>query len=181
MNKNIEKEYKVLLTKKQFDTLCQAYKELEFKTQINTYYDTKEMDVRKHKGAMRIRTIDNQYIFTLKLHRNRDVYEYETFVNEDSCSALQQSDVQQLLKDNDIPNELHRVTQLVTKRAVVDTGDAEICFDISTYHGITDFEIEYEYKRAHDGLMVFQKILEPIGIIYKKNCTSKIQRSLNTL
>lgn len=181
MNKNIEKEYKVLLTNEQFDKLRLGYENLQFQTQINTYYDSSNLDVRKKKGAMRIRTINDTFIFTLKLHRNGDVYEYETLVNEDSCAALLQQDVQQLLQEHGITKDLHRVTQLVTKRAVVDTGDAEICFDISTYNGITDYEIEYEYKHDHDGLSIFQNILKPLGITYEKNCTSKIQRALNSL
>lgn len=181
MNKNIEKEYKVLLTKQQFDILCRCYEELQFKKQVNTYYDSINLDVSKKKGAMRIRTINDTYLFTLKLHQNDDVYEYETLVAEDSCKALLQKDVQQLLQEHSITNDLHRITQLVTERAVIETDDAEICFDISTYNGITDYEIEYEYKRDHKGILVFQNILNPIGILYKKNCTSKIQRALNSL
>ena len=69
----------------------------------------------------------------------------------------------------------------MTKRAVVETENAELCFDISTYGSHTDYEIEYEYKQPHDGLSVFQKLLSHVQLVYEKNCTSKIQRALQAV
>ena len=69
----------------------------------------------------------------------------------------------------------------MTKRAVVETENAELCFDISTYGNHTDYEIEYEYKKEHDGLSIFQDIMKQINVVYEKNCISKIQRAINSL
>ena len=55
MNKHVEKEYKMLVNKEQFDKLCSLYENLNFITQTNTYYDTVNGDIQKKKGAMRIR------------------------------------------------------------------------------------------------------------------------------
>ena len=55
MNKHVEKEYKMLVSKEQFDKLCSLYENLNFITQTNTYYDTVNGDIQKKKGAMRIR------------------------------------------------------------------------------------------------------------------------------
>lgn len=181
MNKNIEKEYKVLVTKDQFEALRCLYKNLEFIRQINTYYDTDSMAIKEKQGAMRIRTLKDTCIFTLKLNIGHKLYEYETFVKDDTLEALQQSDIKALLNEFHIQGDLKRLTQLVTERAIIETDYAEICFDISTYQGKTDYEIEYEYKKDHDGLTAFQTFLKPIGISYKTNCISKIQRALRAL
>ena len=53
MNKHVEKEYKMLVNKEQFDKLCSLYENLNFITQTNTYYDTvsyTHLDVYKRQG-----------------------------------------------------------------------------------------------------------------------------------
>ena len=183
MEKHIEKEYKVLLTKEQFETLCNQFNDLKFVSQTNTYYDTKDFVIRNKKGAMRIREKNNKYIFTLKMKdKNIDgLYECECEVRENSVHALYSDEIQSLLKSYDIDGELIPLTTLTTRRAVINTGKAEICFDISTYNGITDYEIEYEYLIPHDGLLEFQSLLDIVHIKYRKNCISKIQRALYSI
>ena len=181
MNKNIEKEYKILLTKDQFTALTAHYPNLNFIRQINTYYDTEDMSIRASKGAMRIREKEGSFIFTLKKHSTEGLLEYECEVAANHSSIFEQEDIQALLNSYQIEGPLHQIAELITDRAAIDTGFAELCFDISSYNGITDYEIEYEYKKDHDGLSCFQKILEPIGVQYQKNCTSKIQRALNSM
>ena len=80
-----------------------------------------------------------------------------------------------LLKEHGIYGEMTVLTSLTTYRGEVISNDAILCFDHSLYNGIEDFEIEYEYRRA------FQTILVPLHIQYEKNCISKIQRALQSL
>ena len=49
MNKHVEKEYKMLVNKEQFDKLCSLYENLNFITQTNTYYDTVNGDIQKRR------------------------------------------------------------------------------------------------------------------------------------
>lgn len=183
MNKHIEKEYKVLLSEDQFKKLCALYKNLNFVTQVNTYYDTQNHTVQNKKGAMRIREKNGTYIFTLKMHQDGldGLCECECMVSENSVNAFQQADIRKLLEEYNIYGAIVSLTTLTTKRAVIDLKDAELCFDISTYSGYTDYEIEYEYKREHDGLSVFQEILNHIHVTYISNCQSKIQRALHAI
>ena len=44
------------------------------------------------------------------------------------------------------------------------TEYAELCFDINSYNGITDYEIEYEVKKDHDYKKAFKAILKQAGI-----------------
>lgn len=69
MNKHVEKEYKMLVSKEQFDKLCGLYENLNFITQTNTYYDTVNGDIQKKKGAMRIRERNGRFLFTLKMRQ----------------------------------------------------------------------------------------------------------------
>ena len=183
MNKHVEKEYKILVSKEQFEKLCSLYEKLEFVTQINTYYDTANRDIEKHKGAMRIRERNNRFLFTLKMIQEDldGLCECECEVSENSSAVFQSNDIQQLLGEYHIHGTIIPVTTLTTKRAVIESENAELCFDISTYGSHTDYEIEYEYKQPHDGLAVFQKLLACIGLVYEKNCTSKIQRAMQAV
>ena len=61
---------------------------------------------------------------------------------------------------------------------MIDTGQAELCFDYNEYGDNSDYEIEYEYKTEHDGKNKFNEILLEIGLHYEKNCSSKIARAL---
>lgn len=181
MNKNIEKEYKVLLTKDQFHILTSSYADLNFVTQINTYYDTSDLQIRKHHGSMRIREKEGSFVFTLKKHTEDGLMEFEKEVLENSVSVFQDFEIKELLKQLGIQDPIIELTSLRTNRAVIFNGYAEICFDHSFYHGLEDYEIEYEYKKDHDGLAMFQKILEPLHIKYKENCVSKSKRALSSL
>lgn len=181
MNKNIEKEYKVLVTKQQFEKLLSGYNNITFNEQVNTYYDTLKFDIRNMMGAMRIRKINNTFLFTLKIQEGKQLLEFEKEVEDSSVSTLQQKEIVDLLSSYDIYGPFREITKLTTKRAIYHNGFAEICFDINSYNGKCDYEIEYEYKKEHDGLTLFQKFLNPIYITYKENCESKIKRAFDSL
>ena len=80
MNKHVEKEYKMLVNKEQFDKLCSLYENLNFITQTNTYYDTVNGDIQKKKGAMRIRERNGRFLFTLKMRQEnrKSAFSYGT-------------------------------------------------------------------------------------------------------
>lgn len=178
---NIEKEYKILVSQNQFTELLKEYPQAVFHKQVNTYYDTPQLDIRKVRGAMRIREVGKRFLFTLKLHGKNGVEEYETEVRENSVTALDTPEIKTLLQQISISDTIMEITRLTTYRAIIDTGDAELCFDYNEYGNQKDFEIEYEYKRPHKGKIVFNRILQKVGLTYHKNCPSKIKRALDTL
>lgn len=181
MNTNIEKEFKLLVDEEVFYKLCSFYPQLQFKKQVNTYYDTIDHQIQKRKGAMRIREVNDEYIFTLKLWKDEDLLEFECEVDDNTLASLQKDEVQELLTAYDIQGELYELTTLITHRGMIITDDAELCFDINEYNNHKDYEIEYEYKRDHDGYEVFNKILKQVSLSYTKNCSSKIKRALDSL
>ena len=181
MNTNLEREYKVLLTMEQFEALNEQQNQWVVVRQINTDYDTKDLQIRKQKGSMRIRERAGSFLFTLKLHQGDGLMEYEKLLPCNDVSALEDSEIKELLKQFDIKEDIIAITSLITDRAIVETDVAEICFDHNFYNGHEDYEIEYEYKTAHQGLAEFQKLLDPIHVTYEKNCTSKSKRAIQSL
>lgn len=181
MNKNIEKEYKILVSKEQFQTLLNEYPKAVFKEQINTYYDSVDFMIREAHGAMRIRYIDNAYIFTLKMHSSKGLLEFEKEVEQNDSSIFQASEIKSLLDSYHLTGPFQQITELKTQRAMIETEFAELCFDISEYNGHKDYEIEYEYKKEHDGFTVFNHLLRKIHLTYTKNCDSKIKRAMDTI
>ena len=181
MNKNIELEYKVLVTKEQFEALYKHFNEPSFRTQVNVYYDTLDMAIRKTRGSMRIRDLYDCHIFTFKMGSQLGLLEFEKDVPTNSLESLEDEEIQNLLARYHFSGPFKQLTKLKTQRAIVNTGNAELCFDISEYNGKTDYEIEYEYIKDHDGLHDFQAILDYIHVTYTHNCSAKIVRALASL
>lgn len=177
MEKHIEKEYKLLVNKEQFETLLANYPNLTFTLQINYYYDNQQLEIMNQHGAMRIREKEQQFIFTLKKVIHDDLFEYECVVPKNDASIFNLPEIKQVLDDFNIIGPFCQINQLETKRAVFATPLYELCFDINTYGDIIDYEIEYEYRKNHDGLSNFQSILNKANLIYTKNSTSKIHRA----
>jgi len=178
MDKNIEKEFKILVNKEQFYELKKDYDPLEFETQINIYFDNEEHVIEKKKGAMRIRSKNNIHIFTLKMHRQDGLHEYECEVEGNDVSNLNKDEILMLLDEYGIYGPFYPTATLKTERAVFESEMAELCFDINFYNNVIDYEIEYEFKKEHDGFTLFNSLLSKVDLVYEENCKSKIQRAL---
>ena len=180
MINNIEVEYKILVSKENFDKLSNLYPNKTFNKQVNTYYDTKNNDLRRMHCGMRIREKDNKFLITLKVPTLRGHEEFECYVQENSANMFKTSDIHLILEKLGIHEDVIAIGECTTYRAVIETDKAELCFDINEYNGITDYEIEYEQTCDHDGITEFNKILSQVGLTYFRNCPSKIKRTLDT-
>lgn len=181
MVNHVETEYKLLVSKEEFERLSALYPDKTFVKQVNTYYDTKDMQLRKLKCAMRIREKDNKFLFTLKTPDPNGHLEHECMVSKNSVDVFQQAEIKKLLNELGIVEDIVMITNLKTERAVINAGYAELCFDINEYNGFTDYEIEYEETAAHDGITEFNRILANAGLHYESNCPSKIARAMSKL
>lgn len=178
MINHVETEHKLLVNKEDFEKLSALYPDKIFIKQINTYYDTKDMQLRNMKCAMRIREKDNKFLFTLKTPDPNGHLEHECYVSKNSIDVFSEPDIKKLLEELGISKQIIMITNLKTERAVINTGKAELCFDINEYNGFIDYEIEYEEIVEHDGISEFNKILEKAGLHYESNCMSKIARAM---
>ena len=180
MIQNIEKEYKVLLTEFQYQQLVSLLSPNQPVKQTNYYYDTVDHQIQNKKGAMRIREKDGKYIFTLKIRKSDDsLFEYEKIVQANDPSVFFDNDIIQLLNKYGLSGPFQQIGYMTTYRSLCIRENAEICLDRNIYKNKTDYEIEYEYKKEHDGLSIFEAILHKVGLHYEKNCASKIARALH--
>lgn len=178
MNKNIETEFKILVTKEQFNALSELYPDKKTFIQINTYYDNKSKDIQNHKGAMRIREKNDKYIFTLKMHSEEGLLEFECETNRNDSSVFDDEKIKDLLNQYGFKGPFHSTATCKTTRGLYLTGKADLCFDYNQFNSKEDYEIEYEQTVDHDGKSEFNKILSVINLEFKENCKSKIARAL---
>lgn len=181
MNQPIERELKILVSEQTYENIISSYDFTKPWEQTNTYYDTKDALVKKKKGACRIRTIGNKHIFTLKIKTDSITHiELEKEINTNLFSNIQDKDVLSWLKQYEIPITLQPITTFTTIRQTYDFPDGQLCADKTIYENHIDYELEYEYFHKHNGIEVFNRILRPLGIVYKKNCPSKIARAFQS-
>lgn len=64
--------------------------------------------------------------------------------------------------------ELHPFVTFETIRRITQLENAELSLDETHFPKHTDYEIEYEYRKDHDGISVFNQILERAGLQYEK-------------
>lgn len=180
MDKFIERELKILVDKEAFQKILNSY---EFKKpiiQTNTYYDTHDQIIKKMNGALRIRTIDNKHIFTLKIKKDSIThYEFEKEIHSSNINEINDSEILGWFNKYDIPSNIKPITSFQTKRYTYDFEHGQLCADITSYENHIDYELEYEYIDKHDGISFFNHILKKINTEYIKNCPSKIARAMN--
>lgn len=175
-----ERELKIGLTKEQYETLLHSYEFDHSIRQVNTYYDDPEQILKNAGGAVRIRQIGDQNILTLKLPKDSITkYEYEMPVAESSIDNL--SDEERKLIDDHIrlAGSLHPIASFTTIRNIKKLDYAELCLDQNDFGSVTDYELEYEYTRDHDGISVLNQILAPLGLKFEKNGPSKLARAIS--
>ncbi len=180
MYNNIERELKILVTEEIYENMIHSYDFENNVIQTNTYYDDENQTIKNKNGAMRIRTIGNQHIFTLKIKKDSYThYEYEKEIQTSDINKIDDIEINGWMKEFGIPKEVKPIITFTTERKILKCEKGEICVDKTTYLNHIDYEIEYEYNCDHDGISFFNKFLAPFHMKYTKNCPSKIARAMN--
>ena len=169
MKQHLEIEFKTMLSKDEFNRLYQVWDFDEGFLQINSYYDTITNFFLKKRMMLRIRTIEDSFIFTMKTPRKLGVLENEFILDEFNINDLK---VQKLLDSHNIlSTDLSLVAQSKTIRHEFDDKYGTWCLDLNEFAYSKDFELEYE---LHDEvnfedaqLHYFDKITE-FNILYKE-------------
>lgn len=174
MKPKIEDELKMLLSYEQFRSLVNFYKPEAFNRQCNNYYASASAD----SYFFRIREINGTRLFTLKSYQDGRLYEYEKELQSD---LYEDEDILQVLKKFNVPDDCHSIGKLVTYRSIINTGYAELCFDINIYNGTIDYEVEYEVQKEHDSKKAFSDILKAADIDFVENKVSKYKRFCQSL
>ena len=188
----IEKEFKNLLTKEQYDSLVEEYKDVFMKdvTQTNSYYDYKGL-LQEHKMALRIRIVEGKETgeITLKIPQSSlEVLEFTEVLpvdllnqfNNDKQFSLPPSIQKALEKEGILLQTVMQTALLTTHRLEGALSENEwLVLDESHYNGKVDFEMEMEVRSLKLGEQVFLGILAKHNI-ERRQAESKIKRALST-
>ena len=188
----IEKEFKNLLTKAQYEAIADDYQSVFTKdvTQTNSYYDYEGL-LQQHKMALRIRIVEGKETgeITLKIPQSSlEVLEYTEVLpvdilnayNHDKQFALPTS-LQETLENKGITLQTVNQTALLTTHRLEGalSENEWLVLDESHYNGKIDFEMEMEVRSLELGEPVFLGILEKYKI-ERRQAESKIKRALST-
>ncbi|SDH71997.1 Uncharacterized protein YjbK [Alteribacillus persepolensis] len=147
-------EKKNLLTKTEFDALCDAFhiKENDFFWQANTYFDTKDFALKQKGAALRIREKNGQYELTLKQPASKGLLETNQALSKETAeSALTASRFPDGEVKTQLKTSLHLSIEEVTPLGTLKTKRTQhpyrqglLFLDHSTYLDVEDYEVEME-------------------------------------
>ncbi|EAD5709400.1 TPA: CYTH domain-containing protein [Listeria innocua] len=173
MVKELEIEFRNLLTKEEYDRLIEDFriKEDDFFEQTNFYLDTADFGLKERNSALRIRQLETQYQLTLKTPEARGLMETTQILAADQASAITDGanipvgPVRDTLKEIGINHEdLQVFGSLKTIRAEKDYKKGLLVFDKNFYGSISDFDLEYEVSDYDKGKEIFDKLLKEYQI-----------------
>lgn len=183
---HLEIEFKTLLTKEEYDSLKDFFKEQPPIRQTNHYIDTPDQAIRNHQMALRIRTLADRAELTLKVPQEAGNFEYNQALTFDqvedflSKKKLPQGEIASFLTDLGIPLAALDVWgSLETERREKRIPKGLLAFDRSRYNSIEDYELEMEVDAASDETY-FHEFLKEKQIEYKP-AKSKVARLAQSL
>ncbi len=179
----VENEFKVILTREQYDMLLSFYRWDKIIEQINYYYDTPEMALSDRHITCRVRRIGGDCFLQVKLPNGRD---YSRIELEKKLGAEVPEELSAELLNGltgeaaEIPLPSVRLLgALSTTRAVRRLDGAEIDLDKSEYFGKTDYELEIEFTDEAEARAVLAQCAEAAGLTVGGGvCAGKIRRFL---
>ena len=183
---HLEIEFKTLLTKEEYHSLEDFFKDQPPIQQTNHYIDTPDKTIRNHQMALRIRTLADRAELTLKVPQEAGHFEYNQALTFDqvevflSKKKLPQGEIANFLTDLGIPLAALDVWgSLETERREKKIPKGLLAFDRSRYNSIEDYELEMEVDTASDETY-FHEFLKEKQIEYKP-AKSKVARLAQSL
>lgn len=184
MAKEIEIEFKNLLTKDEFYKLQEVFQITEsmFKEQTNYYFETPTFSFKNHGGALRIRQKSQSYVLTLKIRQaighleiHQKLTESEAMNILETC-YLPDGEVKDYITTKSIEIEdLALLGKLTTKRVEFPYENGLLVLDHSTYLNQEDYELEYEVTDEIIGKNHFINLLSKYEIPIRETL-NKIKR-----
>jgi uncharacterized protein YjbK len=187
MQKLREIEYKRLVSRPLFLALMKRFGVgvSDAVEQVNHYFDTPDLALRRAGMAMRIREKGGKYGATLKVRERGAAAEFELEpLTRSQFLRIRRQGVVGLdwtprLKAAGIdPAAVGYRGFLKTRRIVVPWEGGEICLDDNRYGRRRDYELEYEVVDARKGRRLFLKLLAEFGLEPDPHPVSKSHRAL---
>lgn len=169
MAKELEIEFKNMLTKEEYESLLAAFGAgaEHIATQTNHYFDTADSRLKHAKCALRIREQDGRFECTLKTPAKEGNYEWTDDITAGQANALQGGGaieaptVAEALGTLHVSwEELRPIGSLTTHRAEFPYEGGLLAIDHSEYLGTEDYELEYEVQDSAEGQRRFHELLQ---------------------
>ncbi|WP_066187117.1 MULTISPECIES: CYTH domain-containing protein [Gracilibacillus] len=191
MTKEIEIEFKNIITKNEYQSLMEHFPSCHWQRtlQKNYYFETNDFALKAYGSALRIREKEHTFQLTLKtpnpdgdglleVHASLTRTEAQQWIN----GSIQPKEgvSEALLRMGIHPNDLYYGGMLQTERFECSYKETNLVLDKSQYNGVLDYELEVEADSKAYGESIFQDILQQLDIP-KRKTDNKIARFYQTL
>lgn len=187
MSKELEIEFKTLLTKEEYVRLCERFKDCKRNLQINYYFDTSRFTLKASEIGLRVRMMDkDKYVVTLKKKKGYVLQEINETITKETFDQFLETGivpVEEIKKELDdiIKGQLlQNYMSLSTYRIGLPYKKGQLAIDKCKYVDTIDYELEYEATTYEGGKREFVEIVREFGIVYKKS-QPKIKRAYDAL
>lgn len=185
MAKELEVEFKTLLSKSEYNKLATMYADKPSNLQINYYFDTPRFTLKASDIGLRVRKRDT-YELTLKRKKGYALIEInETLTEEEFQNFLQTgiipcasicNDLAEIIKGQNVVNYM----SLSTYRITFPYKNGIIALDKCEYVNKVDYELEFHGSVYEDAKRTFIELVKSNNIVYKKS-QPKIKRAYDAL
>lgn len=169
MTKNIEIEFKTIISKNQYFELLETFnlKDNIFK-QTNYYFDTEDYELNKKHIVLRIRQKgDNHFKVTLKSQSEKGAYENHMLLNKKQANEMIENGFNTSTFFDQTNYDVKYIVNLDNYRVSTPYMGGTLFLDKCVYCNTEDYEIEYEVDHFDTGLKIFEQFLKENNIEYK--------------
>ncbi len=175
----IENEFKLALTKEQYDIIHEEYAWDKEIFQINHYYDTDDLVLSGEHITCRVREIAGEFFLQMKLPADKLYSRVELERKLDALPERLAGEKLSALSGREGLPDVKRLGKLSTLRSVKEYDGAEIDLDKSEYFSKTDYELEIEFTDERAARKLLTQITERLGVKPTSEvCVGKIRRFL---
>ena len=174
MAKQLEIEFKTLLTKEEYQKLIERFSNYKGNYQTNYYFDTPRFTLKATDIGLRVRVRDS-YELTLKRRKHYSIIETNKIISKEIFEEFLENGI---VPDEEIRNEIAGIIgnqklvnfmSLTTYRVNVPYKSGLLAIDKCEYLGEVDYELEYEATSYEQGKREFVEIVNEFGVKYKKS------------
>lgn len=177
MSKEIENEFKIMLTQAEYERILAMY-EFEEIVQTNHYYDTDGLEMSAKHTTVRVREIDGKCFLQVKFPTEVQISRVEFCEELDGIPESISAERLKSLTGADL-FDVRRLGLLKTTRNIRKFDGGEIDLDCSEYFDVTDYELEIEFSDEVKARAVLDEIRAKVGIQPSAEvCSGKLHRFL---
>lgn len=185
MPKELEVEFKTLLSKAEYHKLAKMFSDKPSNTQINYYFDTPRFTLKASEIGLRVRKRD-KYELTLKRKKGYNLQEINSILTTKEFESFIETGI---IPSDEINSELADIIRgqkvinymtFSTYRITFPYKNGKLSIDKCNYVDTEDYELEFEAPAYEEGKRNFVELVKGFELTYKKS-QPKIQRAYYAL